>query len=75
MLCHEAVLRAAKRLVEEKKINEFTAPEVAEVMEKEGRAWSRNTIRRTISSRCCIDYPKNEYRYFQKVRRGVYKVL
>ncbi|MCM3527866.1 hypothetical protein M4D56_01990 [Cytobacillus oceanisediminis] len=76
--CREQILAAAKSIIRSKEKNEFTIKEVIDYMKKENTVFEESTIRTHISSRCCINSSRHHavtYDDFEKVRKGVYKIL
>jgi hypothetical protein len=76
--CHEQVLVAARSLTARKGSNEFTADEVLEEMRTAGSRYSASTVRTHVVSRCCANAPNHHavvYKYFERIRPGLYKIL
>jgi predicted RNase H-like HicB family nuclease len=74
MSIHEEVLRAARRLCRERGSWTFTAEEVVRSLPH----LNENSVRTHISSRCCVNAPKNhphKWDYFRRLRRGIYELL
>lgn len=75
--CREELLEVITALVNEKGVNEFTMIEAVEAMANYHSAYSENTIRTHISSRCCANAPKHHataYDDYERVGRGVYRI-
>ncbi|MCZ7385228.1 MAG: hypothetical protein O8C63_10845 [Candidatus Methanoperedens sp.] len=75
MKCHEEVLKATKKIVKSKGVNEFTPEEVINYMTDS--EYEKSTIRAEIVSRCCINAPANHlvrYKYFERIGHGLYKI-
>jgi len=71
---HEEVLAAATRLGAERGDWTFTADEIVRALPH----LNASTVRTHVTSRCCVNAPKNhphKWAYFRRVGRGAYKVL
>lgn len=75
--CRDELLEVVTKLVNKKSINEFTVAEVLEAMMNNNTVYSVNTIKTHITSRCCMNAPKNHYSTYddyERVNKGVYKL-
>lgn len=76
--CRDEILLTVNILISTKKKNEFTIKEVIQLMVKSKTIFKESTIRTHISSRCCINSPKNHlvvYNDFERIGHAVYKYL
>ena len=74
MAVHDEVLAAALRLARERGDWTFTPDEVVRALPH----LNASTIRTHVTSRCCVNAPKNhlhKWDYFRRVGRGTYRVL
>jgi hypothetical protein len=74
--CRELILKAVRDLVSEKGRNEFTVLEI--IKRLHGADYSESTIRTHITSRCCLNAPKNHavtYGDFERIARGLYRLV
>lgn len=74
MAVHDEVLLAARRLGSERGDWTFTPDEIVRALPH----LNPSTVRTHVTSRCCENAPKNhphKWPYFQRVGRGLYKVL
>lgn len=77
MTAHEEMLAAAKRIVREKKKNEFFSGELINYLKIAGSVYKEKTINAELL-RCCINCPrKNEtpHDYFERIERGKFRLL
>ena len=75
--CREEVVDAARAIVSNKGINEFTVREIIEHLEGQGTTYKRSTIRTHVVSRCCTNAPDHHavvYKDFERIRPRVYKI-
>lgn len=80
MNCHSDVRAAANAVVARKGQNQFTIPEVLQEMRRQGTLgrYRQSTVRTHITSRCCANAPDHHavtYRYFRRLRQGVYEII
>jgi len=71
---HEEILRAANRICAERGRWTFTPLEIVRALPH----INAGTIRTHVTSRCCVNAPKNhlhKWDYFRRVGRGDYEVL
>lgn len=76
--CRDEILHTVNVLISTKKKNEFTIEEVIQLMIKNKTIFKEGTIRTHISSRCCVNSPKNHlvtYNDFERIDHGLYKLL
>lgn len=74
MPVHEEVLIAARRLGAEREDWTFTPDEVVRALPH----LNASSVRTHVTSRCCVNAPANHphrWEYFQRIARGVYRVL
>ena len=75
MNCHEACLKSALRIVNEKGKNIFELNEIVSDLKEIG--FNESTVRTHITSRCCAganEHHAKTYSYFNKVGKGLYKI-
>ena len=76
---HEVVLRAAKEVVKNKVIEEFSPREIVDHIKKNYRyPITESSIRRHVTSRCCKNAKKHYHTtsdYFEKVGHGKYVII
>jgi predicted RNase H-like HicB family nuclease len=73
MHCHDEILAAAKRIVGERAEATFTPDDIVRALPHLNPA----TIRTHVTSRCCVNAPKNHqhrWDYFKRVGRGRYEI-
>ncbi len=73
MASHEEILAAALRICRERHEWTFTADTIVRALPH----LNAGTIRTHVTSRCCVNAPRNhphKWDYFKRVRRGVYEV-
>lgn len=73
MAVHEEVLATAQRLCRERRSRHFTIEDVVRALPH----LNENTVKTHVSSRCCVNAPKNHGHrlpYFRRLRRGVYEI-
>ena len=78
MDCRDEILRIVRQIIKSKGKNEFTIIEVIRHMNNSGTGYAERTIRTHISSRLCTNSPDNHavtYNDFERIRKGVYKLL
>jgi antitoxin HigA-1 len=80
MGCHVDTMAAAQAIIGRKGINEFSIPEVLGEMQRQGtlNRYSISTVRTHVTSRCCANAPDNHavtYKYFRRIKHGVYEVI
>jgi len=80
MGCHVDTKAAAQSVVTRKGINQFGIGEVLKEMQRLGTLsrYSISTVRTHITSRCCSNAPDNHavtYKYFERIGRGLYKII
>ena len=73
MASHDEILSAALRLCRERADWTFTADEIVRALPH----LNAGTIRTHVTSRCCVNAPRNhphKWDYFRRVRRGTYEL-
>ncbi|CAN5825105.1 hypothetical protein BH18ACI5_BH18ACI5_28740 [soil metagenome] len=73
MAIHDDILAAARRIAESKADRSFTPLEVVRALPD----LNAGTIRTHITSRCCVNAPKNhphKWDYFERLARGRYRL-
>ncbi|MHA6260581.1 DUF7669 domain-containing protein [Sporosarcina sp. CAU 1771] len=76
--CRDEILVAVHSILKEKAVNEFTVKEIVDEMMKKNTTYKESTIQTHISSKCCMNSPKHHgtvYNDFERIRRGVYRIL
>ena len=74
MANHEEILAAARRLCLERATNAFTPDDIVRALPH----LNAGTIRTHVTSRCCVNAPKNhphKWDYFKRVGRGRYEIV
>ncbi len=74
MANHDEILAAARRICRERGVWTFSADEIVRALPH----LNAGTIRTHVTSRCCVNAPRNhphKWDYFTRVDRGVYEVL
>lgn len=75
--CRDEVLAAVYTIITAKGTNRFTVEEVVRHMRNINTRYKESTIRTHITSRCCVNAPKNHgvvYNDFERLEDGVYKL-
>jgi hypothetical protein len=74
--CREEILYTVKQLANTK--GEFTVKEVIDRMKQNNTVYKESTITTHISSKCCINSPKNHgtiYNDFERIKPGLYRLV
>ena len=74
MAIHDEILAAALRICRERGAWTFSADEIVRALPH----LNAGTIRTHVTSRCCVNAPRNhphKWDYFKRVDRGVYEVV
>ena len=74
MASHEEILAAALRICRERGVWTFSAVDIVRALPH----LNAGTIRTHVTSRCCVNAPRNhphKWDYFKRVDRGVYEVV
>ena len=75
--CRDELLEVLTNLVNRKHKNEFTIAEAVEEMLNNNTVYSEQTIKTHISSRCCVNSPKNhatKFDDYERIARGIYRI-
>src|SRR5258708_39265761 len=73
MATHEEILTAARRICLERNTNAFSPDDIVRALPH----LNPGTIRTHVTSRCCVNAPKNhphKWDYFRRVGRGRYEI-
>src|SRR5258708_32751970 len=73
MATHEEILTAARRICLERNTNAFSPDDIVRALPH----LNPGTIRTHVTSRCCVNAPKNhphKWDYFRRVGRGRYQI-
>lgn len=73
MPSHQEILDAARRICAERGGGTFTPDDIVRALPH----LNPRTVRTHVTSRCCINAPRNhphKWDYFKRIRRGVYEV-
>lgn len=76
--CREQALAAARAVVQDKGLNEFTIGEVLERMLLAGSRCTKATVTNLVASRCCVNAPGHgakKYAHFERIRWGKYRIV
>jgi len=77
MTCRDEVLKAARLIITQKGVNEFSIKDILDEMERNQTRYEESTIKTHISSRMCADAPQHhavKYEDFERIGNGVYRI-